>query len=351
MEDFDEYVQIGPIDTPCDMVMFQAISDRPGDRNVCKLYLHTLGGDPDVAYRMMRALHHAYDKVIVVLWGDCKSAGTLMTLGADELVMFGEAELGPLDIQLPMKNELLERRSGNDPGVAFRALLNWSLDAYRRVFMELKLGANMSTQLAADAAARLVVGLHSPIYGQIDPLHVASIVRKNLIGADYGWRLISGDHGITDEETLDRLIIDYPSHGFVIDRDEAKELFPGRVRHPIDLERTRVEGFRHFIDQRVTMRISEVGHGQTHDGAPDDKSSDGASAGPPDPGDDAPQVVGEGPPDRPAHPPRPRGREGESGDGEAESEEVEVPEGRRGTESASTPEGDGQSASSGTSSE
>ena len=31
----------------------------------------------------------------------CKSAGTLLALGADEIIMSNLSELGPLDIQLP----------------------------------------------------------------------------------------------------------------------------------------------------------------------------------------------------------------------------------------------------------
>jgi len=76
--------------------------------------------------------------------------------------------------------------------------------------------------------------LYKPIYAQIDPMHLGIINRAMGIAWSYGYRLISKGNNIKKskmEATLDRLIRDYPSHRFVIDRDEAKELFL-HVRKP-----------------------------------------------------------------------------------------------------------------------
>lgn len=253
----DIYVHIGPIVAPADDRLLEFVAEKPRSSR-CTLYLRTFGGDPDVAYRMMRALQHAYEHITVVVWRECKSAGTLMALGADELVMFGHAQLGPLDMQIPLKDELLERQSGMAPEVAFTTLLRHSMDAYQKVFLDLKLGANMSTQMAAEAAAALVVGLHAPIYAQIDPMQVASIGRTNVIGYDYGRRLTEGKRGITNSAaTISTLIANYPSHGFVIDRTEAKKLFGKKVRHPSDEERVSVASCDAIFADPITIRIQE----------------------------------------------------------------------------------------------
>ena len=77
--------------------------------NVCRprkrrpnvfLILVTPGGDPDAAFKIGRLLQSKYAKISVFITGWCKSAGTLVTLAAQELFMSDYGELGPLDIAL-----------------------------------------------------------------------------------------------------------------------------------------------------------------------------------------------------------------------------------------------------------
>ena len=66
------------------------------------LLLHTLGGSIDVAEKlvvMMRA-HVGNAELRVIVPDLAKSAGTLMVLGADKVVMSDMSELGPIDPQI-----------------------------------------------------------------------------------------------------------------------------------------------------------------------------------------------------------------------------------------------------------
>ena len=56
-----------------------------------------------------------------------------------------------------------------------------------------------------------------------------------LIAAYYGARLLEVGRNIDQEDGLDRLVWDYVSHGFVINRQEASYLFH-RVEGPSELE-------------------------------------------------------------------------------------------------------------------
>ncbi len=47
----------------------------------------TEGGDADPAYRIARCLQDHYDRFSLFVSGYCKSAGTLVALGAHELQM------------------------------------------------------------------------------------------------------------------------------------------------------------------------------------------------------------------------------------------------------------------------
>jgi membrane-bound ClpP family serine protease len=87
-----------------DIVSFCGIKGRP---NVL-LILTTRGGSPDTAYRIARSLQGTYGngKFIVYVHWNCKSAGTLITLGCDELIMSPIAHLGPLDIQVERPEEI-----------------------------------------------------------------------------------------------------------------------------------------------------------------------------------------------------------------------------------------------------
>lgn len=83
---------------------------------------------------MGRGLQHSYEKFTVLLAGRCKSAGTLIVLGAHEIVMTNHAELGPLDVQLGKKDELFELDSGLTVLNALTELEAKPLNFLRRLF-------------------------------------------------------------------------------------------------------------------------------------------------------------------------------------------------------------------------
>jgi hypothetical protein len=90
-------------------------------------------------------------------------------------------------------------------------------------------GGGLATKTAADIATSMVTALLSPITAQLDPLRAGEITRSNRIGAEYGERLSN------KADTVNKLIVGYPSHAFVIDIDEAKQLFDS-VREPNEAE-------------------------------------------------------------------------------------------------------------------
>src|SRR5262245_39692485 len=81
-------------------------------RDTAFVILVTLGGSAHAAYVIARELQRRFKKVILCIPGDCYSAGTLIACCAQELVMTPRGRLGPLDVQIPKKDELYERLSG-----------------------------------------------------------------------------------------------------------------------------------------------------------------------------------------------------------------------------------------------
>lgn len=96
--------------------------------------------------------------------------------------------------------------------------------------VELKVDGGISTRMAAEIASRFAASLFGPVYSQVDPVRIAELQRTIEIAYAYGQRL-SGVSKNLKQDALDRLVSEYPSHGFVIDRKEARDIFTN-IRQP-----------------------------------------------------------------------------------------------------------------------
>lgn len=188
------------------------------------LLLTTDGGDAHAAYRMGRFLQNSYEHIRVLVVGRCKSAGTLVTIAANEIAFGPFGELGPLDVQVAKRDELVFVASGLDTMQAFTLITGHVYTAFENYMLQtvLKSQGNISFTTAAEIATRLASGFIAPLAAQLDPHRLGEIDRMMAIATAYGERLASDN---LLEGTLDRLVNDYPSHNFIIDMDEAKSLF------------------------------------------------------------------------------------------------------------------------------
>src|SRR5690606_26474955 len=114
--DCDVFVYAGPIERRGYDLLCNKFATHPNPRSNAILMLSTFGGDLHAAFRVARALSHRYPngkiRVLVPSW--CKSAGTLICIGAHELVLGDSSELGPLDVQVQKPDEMIGRISGLD---------------------------------------------------------------------------------------------------------------------------------------------------------------------------------------------------------------------------------------------
>ena len=205
---------------------FADVSLREPTQPNCMLILATYGGDAAAAFRMIRYLQARYSggKFILYLPDMCKSAGTLIALAADSLVMSEHAELGPLDVQLQQPDEVGQVQSGLVPIQALKTLEEESFRLFESSFLKLRGRSQLqiTTRTAAEIASNLAVGLYSGLYSQLDPLRLGETYRSIEIASMYAERVMSGN---VRPETVDSLVSGYPSHSFVIDRKEATRLF------------------------------------------------------------------------------------------------------------------------------
>lgn len=188
------------------------------------LVLSTPGGDPHAGFRIARALQHTYDSFDALIPGSCKSAGTLVIIGAKKLYLDDMSELGPLDVQVKKSDEVVGRNSGLDILQAVNYLQSQAMNAFRGYLLELTRDAGLSTKVASDISSKLTTGLYEPVFAQIDPMRLAEMQRAMEIAFAYGNRL-NDKSGNLKAGGLSQLVTGYPSHGFVIDRKEARTIF------------------------------------------------------------------------------------------------------------------------------
>lgn len=190
----------------------------------CTVFLTTYGGDPHAGFRIARCLRHHYDEVRLAIPSYCKSAGTLIAICANELAIGDMGELGPLDLQVTKPDDVMERGSGLDYMQGLQVALMHAHQAFG-LFMEVRRGGiRLPTKQAGELATNMAIGMVAPLYAQIDPNRIGEMQRAIQIATEYGERLDVYCQNLK-QGALERMVADYPAHGFVIDRKEAKTLF------------------------------------------------------------------------------------------------------------------------------
>lgn len=224
-------------DADTDVVIYSGGIARDGYDKFCKILsqpkrskllfvLNTHGGDPNAGYRIARAAVHNYgaENFRILIPAYCKSAGTLICIGCSHIVMADQAELGPLDVQLRKQDELFQQSSGLDILRGVTYLQEEALATFRSYLVDINGGAVLSTRVASEIASDLVIGLYEPLFAQVDPVKLGEMNAALEIARHYGERLDTQSLSLK-EHALNKLIMGYPTHGFVIDRAEARTLF------------------------------------------------------------------------------------------------------------------------------
>ena len=70
------------------------------DSRKVDLYIETPGGSAEAAEEIVRCLRNKFDQVSFIVSGEAKSAGTIMVLSGDEILMTETGSLGPIDAQV-----------------------------------------------------------------------------------------------------------------------------------------------------------------------------------------------------------------------------------------------------------
>lgn len=201
------------------------------NRSNAILMIQTNGGVPAAAYMIAREFQEKYEKFSIIV-KRCKSAGTLLAIGAHCIYFDDDGELGPIDTQIS-SNSGFDYVSGLTSIETMKLLQQNVIETFTTSLSRTK-EMSLSPELAVEAACRLADSVVKPLASQINPGLMADHQRYLFITAHYGNRLNKKYSNLQDGG-LSFLLQSYPDHGFYIDLREAQLLFHRASEIPKEL--------------------------------------------------------------------------------------------------------------------
>lgn len=105
--DMDVMSIIGAIEYGVDHGVRDALELKARKKPGIAIVLETLGGLIDVVERIVQTIRHFYTEVVVIVPNTAMSAGTLLALSADRVLMDYFSRLGPIDPQISKDGKLV----------------------------------------------------------------------------------------------------------------------------------------------------------------------------------------------------------------------------------------------------
>jgi len=189
-----------------DVVALYEILDRLGHQETIYLFLKSDGGSGQVSLRLVSLLRQYCNQLVALIPLECASAATMITLGANEILMGPTAYLTAVDTSLNHALSPIDR--DNDR-------VSVSLDELTRV---IRLWREQQSDSTDNPYKSLFNYVHPLVIGAVDRAESLSIMLCKALLA----------YHITDETRADQIATTlnskYPSHSYPILLDEAKKI-------------------------------------------------------------------------------------------------------------------------------
>jgi hypothetical protein len=210
------------------------------------LVLDSFGGVSLAAYRIASLFQRNAKSFTVVIPRIAKSAATLLALGADEIILGDDAELGPLDVQVQDYDVEEDRVSALDMVQAIEQLEESAIEVAMRMLKSLKAKTKKRVNLLLEPSLQFAAEVTKPLFEKIDSVSYSRHSRMLKEAEDYAVRLLircklPNDRKLQRDqaEAIARdLVKQYPTHEFVIDLEECKRI--GIMRDDDGKEKLRV---------------------------------------------------------------------------------------------------------------
>ena len=182
------------------------------------------GGIAQVAFRMASLIRKTCGSFTAVVPQYAKSAATLFSLGAREIMIGEHGELGPLDAQI-FDPDREGRVSALDEVQSIERLHAAALEAVDQSMIAWVRRSGKKLDTLLPTACTFVTDMMRQLFEKIDTVHYTQTARDLKEAEEYAVRLLKPQHHDDEAKSIARHLVEkYPEHGFVIDAREATEL-------------------------------------------------------------------------------------------------------------------------------
>lgn len=207
----------------------------PKENNRIIILLNSGGGNIYSSIKIVKLLRTKADEIVIVVPQYAKSAATMMCLGANQIVMGEQSELGPLDKPIEHPDREGFAISALDVIQGLDYLQKRAKEHTFEIAKDLIQKAGLPRKDALDSASQISLGLVNPIICKLDPMIISQSMRLLRIAEQYGREFLNmsmAKNWKASDERKERLInavIDifvwrYPDHAFAITRGEARSV-------------------------------------------------------------------------------------------------------------------------------
>jgi hypothetical protein len=228
------------------------------------LLIDSPGGYAQSAYQIAALIRHRCGEFTAVVPRYAKSGATLLSLGASNIILAADAELGPLDVQL-LDYDREERTSALNEAQVLERLHAAALDALDQTMMLLAMRTRKKMDNLLPHSLKFVSEMMRPMFEKVDVVHYTQRARELKVAEEYAIRLLQPKYSkIVAENIARRLVEKYPEHEFVIDADETNGSDPTddlllETEQPTDEQAKLMDGLvPHLGTMTLIGRLQEV---------------------------------------------------------------------------------------------
>ena len=221
-----------------DVVALYELLEKIGKQDLIYLYIKSSGGDGRASLRLVNLLRQYCRRLIALVPLECASAATMITLGADEIMMGPMAYLTPVDTSLTHDLSPLDRDN---------ARVSVSLNELTRV---IGLWRAEQAESRENPYKALFQYVHPLVIGAVDRAESLSIMLcKSLLAYHI-------DDAAKADQIARTLNSKYPSHSYPILFEEAQSIGLKVTHMPAEINTLLLE---------LNERYSEMGQRSTTD--------------------------------------------------------------------------------------
>ncbi len=220
--------------------------DKIGEVEKISLLLYTQGGDTMAAWSLVNLIRQFCTKFEVIIPSKSRSSGTIIALGADEIMMTKQATLGPIDPSINGPLNPANPRTPNNP----EARLPVSVESIQG-FIEL---ARQELHLEDESNLKdILLSLSEKVH----PLVLGNAYRARAQIQMVAKKLLNKQLGKEKADKIDEIISflcsDSGSHDYAIYRNEAKDELGLNIKKPNDEQYENIKTI--FEDIRDELKL------------------------------------------------------------------------------------------------